>query len=64
VVAQILTSNEGGEYTVGDLRQQIRDELKQERSIRHLLDSLRKDTYVSVRLRDLQTGSQTTASVP
>jgi peptidyl-prolyl cis-trans isomerase SurA len=64
VVAQVLTTNEGGEYTVGDLRQQIRDELKQERSIRHLLDSLRKDTYVSVRLRDLQTGSQTTASVP
>jgi hypothetical protein len=35
---------------VADLRQQIRDELKQERSIRHLLDGLRKDKYVSVRI--------------
>jgi peptidyl-prolyl cis-trans isomerase SurA len=63
VVAQILTSTEGGEYTVADLRQQIRDELKQERSIRHLLDGLRKDTYVSVRL-DIPRGGTSTASAP
>jgi len=50
VVAQIISAEEGGDYTVADLRQQIRDELKQERSIRRLLDSLRRDTYVSVRL--------------
>jgi peptidyl-prolyl cis-trans isomerase SurA len=64
VVGQILTSTEGGEYTVADLRQQIRDELKQERSIRHLLDSLRKDIYVSVRIDALPAGGTSTASVP
>lgn len=63
VVAQILTSTEGGEYTVADLRQQIREELKQERSIRRLLDSLRKDIYVSVRI-DIPGGGTSTASVP
>jgi peptidyl-prolyl cis-trans isomerase SurA len=62
VVAQVISSNEGGEYTVADLRQQIRDELKQERSIRHLLDGLRKDTYVSVRI-DLPTGATPAAPV-
>jgi peptidyl-prolyl cis-trans isomerase SurA len=63
VVAEILSSTEGGEYTVADLRQQIRDELKQERSIRHLLDSLRKDTYVSVRIEQPR-GASSTASLP
>jgi peptidyl-prolyl cis-trans isomerase SurA len=58
VVAQIISAEEGGDYTVADLRQQIRDELKQERSIRRLLDSLRKETYVSVRL-DAPSGSGT-----
>jgi len=64
VVAQILSSSEGGDYTVADLRQQIRDELKQERSIRHLLDSLRKDTYVSVRIDVPPRGGTPTASLP
>jgi peptidyl-prolyl cis-trans isomerase SurA len=64
VVAQILSSTEGGEYTVADLRQQIRDELRQERSIRHLLDSLRKDKYVSVRIDIPPAGGAATASVP
>ncbi len=50
VIAQILDTQEGGDYTVGDLRQTIRAQLQEERSIRRLLDGLRKDTYVSVRL--------------
>jgi peptidyl-prolyl cis-trans isomerase SurA len=50
VIAEILDSQQGGEYTVADLRQQIRDQLQQEKSVRRLLDGLRKDTYVSLRL--------------
>jgi peptidyl-prolyl cis-trans isomerase SurA len=52
VVAQLLTATEGGDYTVADLRNTIREQLQQERSIRRLLDDLRKQTYVSIRLDD------------
>jgi peptidyl-prolyl cis-trans isomerase SurA len=50
VVLQLLTAAEGGEFTLSDMRERIRDQLRQENSIRRLLDSLRRDTYVSVRL--------------
>jgi peptidyl-prolyl cis-trans isomerase SurA len=50
VIVQLLTSTEGGEYTVADLRGTIREQLAQERSFRRLLDSLRKGAYVDVRL--------------
>ena len=50
VVSEIIASEEGGDYTKADLRQQIRDQLQQEKSIRRLLDGLRKETYVSLRL--------------
>ena len=50
VVAQIVTSVEGGETTIADLRGTIKEQLSQERSIRRLLDGLRKDVYVDIRL--------------
>lgn len=50
VVAQLLTASVGGDYTVTDLRTQIREQLQQERSIRRVLDDLRRQTYVSLRL--------------
>jgi len=50
VIAQILTATEGGEFTIADLRDRIRDQLSYEFAIRRLLDGLKKETYVSVRL--------------
>ena len=50
VVAQILTSTDGGDYTVSDLRDRIREQLADERAIARLLDALRKETYVSLRI--------------
>ncbi|MDQ3996701.1 MAG: peptidyl-prolyl cis-trans isomerase, partial [Gemmatimonadota bacterium] len=50
VVLQLQTAAEGGEVTLADMRERIRDQLRQENSIRRLLDSLREQTYVSVRL--------------
>jgi peptidyl-prolyl cis-trans isomerase SurA len=50
VIGQVLDTQEGGDYTVSDLKQTIRTQLQEERSFRRLLDSLRKDTYVSIRL--------------
>jgi peptidyl-prolyl cis-trans isomerase SurA len=53
VVLQLLTAAEGGEFTLSDMRERIRDQLRQENSIRRLLDALRRQTYVSVRLDGL-----------
>jgi peptidyl-prolyl cis-trans isomerase SurA len=50
VIAEILDTQEGGDYTVADLKQTIRAQLQEERSFRRLLDGLRKDTYVSIRI--------------
>jgi peptidyl-prolyl cis-trans isomerase SurA len=52
VVAQLLTLAEEGEYTVQDLRNQIRDQLAEEKSMRRLLDSLRRETFVALLLDD------------
>jgi peptidyl-prolyl cis-trans isomerase SurA len=53
VVLQLQTAAEGGEFTLADMRERIRDQLRQENSFRRLLDSLRRQTYVSVRLDGL-----------
>jgi len=50
VVARLITSDEGGEYKLSDLRERVRQQLVEEGSIRRFLDSLRKETYVSIRL--------------
>jgi peptidyl-prolyl cis-trans isomerase SurA len=52
VIAQIVDTQEGGDYTVTDLRQTIRTQLQEERSFRRLLDGLRKETYVSIRIEE------------
>lgn len=50
VVAQLASVDEGGEYTLSDLRERVRQQLQQEGSIRRFLDGLRKEFYVSIRL--------------
>lgn len=50
VVAQIIKADDGGEYTLSDFKNQIRDQLAQERGMRRVIDQMRKDLYVSVRL--------------
>lgn len=52
VVAQLVTVDEGGEYTLADLRERVRQQLQQEGSIRRFLDTLRKQVYVSIRLEN------------
>ena len=49
-VLQIVTETAAGEYVASEIRDQIRAQLSDERSIRKLLDELRKQTYVSLRL--------------
>ena len=52
VVAQRVTADEGGEYTLADLKERVRQQLQEEGSIRRFLDNLRKEMYVSIRIED------------
>ena len=56
VTAQLLTVDEGGEYKLSDLRERVRQQLVEEGSIRRFLETLRRESYVSVRL-DAQRGA-------
>jgi peptidyl-prolyl cis-trans isomerase SurA len=49
-VLQVVTSTDAGEYDPAEIRVQIRNQLAEERSIRQLLDDMRKHTYVSIRM--------------
>ena len=49
-VLQVVTLTDAGEYNPSEIREQIRAQLADERSIRQLLDDLRKHTYVSLRM--------------
>ena len=49
-VLQVVTATDAGEYNPAEIREQIRAQLADERSIRQLLYDLRKQTYVSVRM--------------
>lgn len=49
-VVQVVTRTEPGEYSLAEVREFIRAQIAQERGTRELLDDLRKETYVSIRL--------------
>jgi peptidyl-prolyl cis-trans isomerase SurA len=49
-VIQVVTATEAGEFEEAEIRVQIRAQLSEERSIRQLLDELRRKTYVSLRM--------------
>ena len=50
VVLQLTSVEEGGEMKISDVRERIRAQLVQEKTARRILDQLRKELYVSIRL--------------
>jgi hypothetical protein len=48
-ILQLTSVEDAREPTVADFRQQIRDQLSQQKAIRRYLDGLRKQIFVSVR---------------
>ena len=50
VIMQLSTSEEGGEMKLSDVRERIRSQLAQEKTARRILDQLRKELYVSIRM--------------
>ncbi len=49
-VVQLVTVNEAGQFDEAEVKERIRTQLVAERATRALLDDLRRQTYVSVRL--------------
>lgn len=49
IVAQVTFVDEAGEYSLKEVRDRLRSQLSEERSMRRLIDTLKKQTYVSVR---------------
>ena len=58
VVAQLLTVDEAGERTLPEMKAAVRNELAQRGGVRRYVDTLRKQTYVSVRLDTLATAAK------
>ena len=50
VVAQLQTLTQAGEYSIGEYRQLIREQIVQEKALRKWLDQLRRETYVAVHM--------------
>lgn len=48
-VVQVVSRTEPGEYSLAEVRENIRAQLAAEKQTRQILDALRKETYVSVR---------------
>ena len=49
VIAEITFLDEAGAYTLPEMRVRIRAQLSEERSMRRLIDALKKQTYISIR---------------
>jgi peptidyl-prolyl cis-trans isomerase SurA len=51
-VVQLVTVNEAGQYDEADIKDRIRSQLMAEKATRSLLDELRRQTFVSIRLQE------------
>lgn len=49
VVMEVIERTDAGEYTVADLRDRIRQNLKEEKQYRRLIDQLRKEQFVQIK---------------
>ncbi len=53
VVASLLTVDEGGDRTLAEMKDIVRSDLAQRGGVRRYIDTLKKQTYVSVRLDEM-----------
>lgn len=49
-IAQVISEKPAGEYTLEEHQENVRKQLREEKSIRRTLDNLRRELYVSLRL--------------
>jgi parvulin-like peptidyl-prolyl isomerase len=51
-VVQMVTVNEAGQFDEAEIKERIRSQLVAEKATRSLLDDLRKQTYVAIKLQE------------
>jgi len=51
-VVQMVTVNEAGQFDEADVKERIRSQLVAEKATRSLLDDLRKQTFVAIKLQE------------
>jgi peptidyl-prolyl cis-trans isomerase SurA len=64
VVAQLLTADEGGPQTLQELKSAVRTDLANRGGVRRYVDTLKKQTYVSIRYSSLVSKAGETAKTP
>jgi peptidyl-prolyl cis-trans isomerase SurA len=64
VVAQLLTSDQGGERTLQEYRQAVRDELAQRGGVKRYIEALKKKSFVSIRLDAMEVGASKPSTSP
>ncbi len=64
VVAQLQTVDEGGPQTLAELRSAVREDLARRGGVRRYVDTLRKQTYVSVRLDEIASSGSASKPTP
>ena len=47
---QLTSAEDGGDLKISDVRDRMRAQLAQEKTARRILDQLRKELYVSIRM--------------
>jgi hypothetical protein len=60
----LQTVDEGGPQTLAELRTAVRDELARRGGVRRYVDSLKKQTYVSIRLDGIGLADASKSSPP
>jgi hypothetical protein len=51
-IVQLTLVRDGGDVQLTDIRDRIRDQLAQEKAQRRVIDTIKKGTYVAIRLDD------------
>ncbi len=53
IVAKLIAVDAGGEWTLDDTRESIRQQIQQDRMLQRVVDDLRKSTYIEIRFEGL-----------
>ena len=62
VVAQLLTVDEGGERTLQEYREAVRNELAQRGGVRRYIEGLKKKSFVTIRSDALDAAASKSAT--
>jgi hypothetical protein len=53
IVAKLIALDAGGEWTLDDARESIRQQIQQDRMLQRVVNDLRESTYIEIRFEGL-----------